>query len=319
MTEKRIMACDLPLAWELDEEWFNRLEIPEDLRRYYGHISETERQWLESSRLLFEEYRDRRMLLGERTPTSIIRKITQEMDREWLSAGKGRAVDYRNVLTVLDVYACYYAWATVMLSLTPHGVLGLTIPHWMPESLSEQWKLYGGPGFVRVSIELYYPSLGKWGDVQWNQMIVRIDEPDIITPPSRAEFERDPFLYLYADGPASRSFPYGQTPNGLVSWMGSDCARMYEQEKHTGVGGTVFPYIVGNQMVCQDDRFELRIYNPTRDQLQRFLDTVANLLFAHRISEALPKLKFTVSSRMEVEVTAPGEGTFYRRNLPPAS
>jgi hypothetical protein len=284
---KRIRPDQLVQPWQLDADWMERLEVPERLRRHYFHLSLPERMKLEGDRQLIEHYSQRGLLQDGRTKESLIGRMSQELDRSWLQAGKGRAVDFKQALQVLEIYAAYHAWATTI----PHNRAAL-LDVILPYSYNGGIPLIAG-GFLRIQIEVASPLLGKVGDVQWSNGHIELTELRLVNnrfwmPPSQpfdkgTNLQDYPFCFL--DIKQERRWGGWRSDStaeqySLIGYLGvyirDVCGRGKRKESLFQLNFT--PPFVAEQnpsesLCC------LSFSNPTAHQLQEFLNGLAQRHF----------------------------------------
>jgi len=202
MEKQRVRCCDLPLVWQLNDAWFDRLEVPEKLRRHYNNLFEVERQKLESDRRLIEFYTETHQLQDDRTPESLVRRMAHELDDSWLKPGKGRAVDFQNSLAVLEMFSTYRSWVTGLA--TGARPLRAILPYWI--EVPRLAAGFCGPGFLCLEINLYEPWFGNYQDVVWAECSVSLQALECPAHLDFARFNDNPFYYLGAEFPRSDLF-----------------------------------------------------------------------------------------------------------------
>ncbi|MCR4311397.1 MAG: hypothetical protein NUV54_02410, partial [Candidatus Taylorbacteria bacterium] len=188
----------MPEPWILTSDWFDRLEVSEKERRHYRHLSSIERQKIETDRLLAESYEREHLLKEGKTKGGLLTRVAEDIDRTWLRPGKGRAVDFKHTLKVLETYATYRAWAGQYQESTP--VLDVVVPYIISKIFYGLRYVHCGPGFIRLKLVLNRPYVGTLGKVLWDEASFSMTEVCVTglesgTVISRA-FDRNPFSYL---------------------------------------------------------------------------------------------------------------------------
>jgi hypothetical protein len=184
MSLSNVSPRSLPSFWQLDEVWLERLGASARDQRHYLCLSELERRKLDSDWQLLTYYYDADLQEYNKTPEGFIRRMASELDRLWLRAGKGRAVDFKGALRVLQAYGQYQNWFKSL----PRRVflVDLVIPY-LWEGISR--------GFCSLRVTLEEPLVGKLGEVVWEKGSIDIDE---IEPDDHSEdqFCLDPFRFF---------------------------------------------------------------------------------------------------------------------------
>ena len=285
---ERVSAKKLPKPCDLDQTWMKRLGISEKLQRLYWHLSRGELMALEGLRIMADWYKDREMLQPERTPNGLIRRFVKDVDRHWLKTGKGRAVDLKRSLEVLQVYAIYREWAEKYLE-DQHVAYEAEIPY----SMWRVWESgFDGPGFLSLRIKLLNPSLGILGDIRWRSACIEIVELQV-TPVIHAVFEKNPTQCLdkrrWMRTFGACSDRTESDKQGLVGWMIKELQGFSNEVK----GGS-------NITPCQAD---ISWDDPTREQLVKFLDIFSELYYQHRVPRKPAwQFEFQVTEGLEVYV-----------------
>lgn len=285
MSEQKWFRLDqLPQPWELTEDWFDRLEIPEALRRHYGHLSTAERHWLEAARLLADDYVKRELLRESLAAAAAVRRLAEEIDYRWLKPPKGRAVDFKKALEVLQIYAAYRAWTD---GFSEHmEVLNVVIPYWIHLEAEYRWR---GPGFVQLIVQCYEPSFGKLGGVVWENVPFLVREIGLAegSRPTREEFEERPFDFIdpqmFLRIPTFRMPPAHSDTLGLMACIGKDL--------RDSLGSS---YRGRSSLMAHE--FTIEIVQPEPSLVQALLDAFAELHFPHRVPGDNWQLAFDVRS-----------------------
>ncbi|MBI2426711.1 MAG: hypothetical protein HYV34_02595 [Candidatus Kerfeldbacteria bacterium] len=307
MTAKFISANHLPFAWQLNDDWFDRLQIAEADRRHYGHLSETEIRWLDANRQMAREYAAREILADGKTPASLVARAVRDIDRTWLQSGKGRAVDFKHALTVLEVYADYVAWAS-RLNVSTLEILNMVLPYWM-ESEAPFYKHYG-PGFMKVTCTVYRPLVRMMGEVQWGAIEIEFEEL-VFTTAWEVDEIIDPFTRL-REPHVPRTFTMrgsGGTSDhlGLQHMIIDTLNRFFRTRARRE-----YPFIRPDQN--QYGPFDgtsafvrLQFDRPEVAQVQEIFDRIACIHFSHRYPRGWWQLQFDVAKDL-TSITAASIG-----------
>jgi hypothetical protein len=295
-----IKPLKLPNAWELDEEWFGRLEIPEDLRRHYSHLSICERQAWEQLRLLVEHYKKSNVLQDGKTARSLLRRIAEELDIFWLLKGKGRAVDFKNTFEVFERYSKYQAWTEDF----PQGdkkIIDKVFPYGKFKE-----KEYDIRGFFRIEIWLSHPILKRDGKIKWELGKIKITDlkvdESLMTVPQADFYEANPSKYrpvklMKRDYQSSDSVLYptelDKLKGGFVGSVVGYCLDSVTEWHHTQYKNIFREAWLGGFFV--NDIIEKFVKDPTVSQFQEFLAGIAKFYFDWRVPKKDWKLQFNVA------------------------
>lgn len=201
----------LPQPWDLGPPWFDRLELSEEHRRRYSHLSPREIQFIESARLVAEQYTLSGILQDGKSTTGLVRRLANELDKHWLKPSYGRAVDIKTVLEVLERHAEYCAWVKSFTYSALIPILEIDIPYWMNPHGSIQMDPHYGPGILSVEVHVQHPSFGKRGQVYWRDVQIELRERNITRDWAKEELV-DPVLMLSPEGNRNHK-------TGLLNWV----------------------------------------------------------------------------------------------------
>lgn len=300
---------ELPAAHLLDEAWLERLEITEMMRRHWLHLSPNERNLLEAERLLAYEYMKRELMLPCKSVREAIAGAANRRDQAWLREGKGRAVDFKACLTILETYAAYRAWATRFPNSLE--ILDVLLPYYC-----KLWELnMGGQGFLRVRCTVSRPRLGKLGEVQWGVFSMEYNEVEFDeTQNSRWHRDNnfDPFSVIDPKLRA-RSFPDRNWKQfNTRSYLLTNLSRNFRwlQSETNDSGRPMIPVIKkeqlpigGGQSTHNHFQFEL----PETGQVQEIMDGISQTHHPVRwppdAGHATQQIQFDVEADLS-EITA---------------
>ncbi|MFH0952196.1 MAG: hypothetical protein V1838_03315 [Patescibacteria group bacterium] len=299
----------LPSPGHLDEAWLERLGAPGWLARHYQHLSPPELLMINAELACIEYYRDHNLLHPGANYINLFHRKANEMDNHWLIEGKGRGVDYRRALYVVEAYAQYCNWAKAAIEEYNRKdgfcVLDIVWPYYLDPRKSR----FSGGGFFRLQVigrDLY---LGQIGETKWNRTSVVISELALTEiPDDWTEFKKTPFLYLNPRL-SLREFSRpselgGDNPVFHVGMLGHMCQRLRPQlEGKTRL--SVFrqdlsPF--GERIIKTDETYRLKLRFPISDSTQRETRGLLQLIADHHHSHRLPrepwKFEFDVSSNL---------------------
>lgn len=292
----------LPEPWMLNEEWLERLEIPEELRRHYGHLSEVERRKLEGDRLLIKYYQERGLLPTGKTTHGLVSRMANDMDRHWLRAGKGRAVDFKKTFEVLEIYADYHAWASQFSGYDQrarHTLLDFILPYWAKDSAPTYH--YYSPGFLRITCDVWNPMINQRGIVRWGYFLIEFTELQY-TKTWKSDEIIDPFTRLY---PEHRLRTFGSRDScGFLAKLQRRFRIRFDDDQ-----------ISGQPLFRKDQRLQYIMSiglpeetvtwsEPNASQVKEILDMLAYLHFAERYPSDAWRLQFEVAPDLTKIVVA---------------
>lgn len=283
MDVKRIRLTDLPHPWQLTEDWMERLEVPEHLRQEYFRLSEPQRMKLEAERLLKEN----------------------------------SAAGFKKALEVLENYALYRSWVeTIPRNST---LLHLIMPYWMKdEAPFYTYNIW--PGFFRLKIDAYRPSIGTLKDLAWDAVVFELEELDVDTtklmhpesgfylPEAKKIFGENPFQCLHPNE-YRRSFtwkfneagefkPVGAL--GFVALFGERIRSIIEWgDKWSQL--TLSPH---HSPSIGDSLLRLELHSPQAEHLQKLLNLLARRHFEERTPKDDWQMQFDVAGDLSAITVA---------------
>lgn len=298
---------EIPKPEALDDEWFDRLNTSEPDRRRYKHLTNNELKWLEANRQLVDHYTSREILKEDRTAKSLLNDMAETLDKIWLKAGKGRAVDFRGAFNVLESYTEYLDWTKKFKNQMT--ILDVTLPYCFRKD-----RLYGADGllgFINIIIKVYDPSFDRVGQIVWRNINIEITEIETGKPGEQLnmqdsyKFMENPYSFLKPDASRrlftqrlqDKKIVYLEGP-GLVNYLIGMCQiicgdgvvppnqayyeHLFHQEYHHG-----------NQYI--DSLIEMNIHDGSSEKLQKFLDYLAQLIYHFRIPYGFWQWDFNVA------------------------
>jgi hypothetical protein len=308
---KRIKPYDMPLPWNLTDDWADRLEIPAEALAHYTQLSKLELRKLELDRQLLAKYRAANLVREGNTDVELMRQVAVEIDRSWLKPEAARTPVIMGAFEVLGAYAKYHAWATQFPRHDTYPVLDTVIPYWIRGDAGVQYK-YDGPGFVRITADMSDPSFGKEGDVAWGQAKIRLEELMMTAHHEKPsvywkQFPITPFTYL---NPSIARRAYNYWPgrpryeNDALGFVG-----MVEHLVHDSVGPLWPERQIFTGQNCHGytspSWIEVLIHDPQAGQIQTFLDRLSARLFECRVPKSNWQLQFEVATDLgEIKVSS---------------
>ena len=85
-----IRSSDLPKAWELNNEWLERIGASEKESQHYLALDIEERRWLEASFKLLKSYDQSDQLKSGRTTEGFLIYMAQELNSNWVQPKEDR-------------------------------------------------------------------------------------------------------------------------------------------------------------------------------------------------------------------------------------
>jgi hypothetical protein len=174
-------------------------------RRHYNHMSEAELKFLCALMNLEEWYTSNDILKTGGQLETLVRRLVEEIDSRWLKDGKGRAVDFKHTLQVLQSYTAYQAWINMCMK-AEGKILDMIVPYWMERRSSVEESA----GFLRLKIVARDGLVRKIGDLVWDDCRITILNLKVAgNLDTQEKFFSDPFLFLCDDLYSLRSIGGG--------------------------------------------------------------------------------------------------------------
>jgi len=275
-----------PEPWKLDTEWFDRLEIREVNRRHYKHLQEAELFMIEAQRRLIHSYVAEGILREGKTLDGLVKRMAQDLDATWLTPGKGRAVDFSGALVVLENFTRYVNWASEFSS-GESSILDVVLPY------QNKVGLDSTVGFLRVQVTLKGLSIGKLGDLHWEDGVIQLTEIEL-NPDWRPGFDKMPLEHVHPElWKRVFSWHHGarRSVHGFLNWI-SESYRINSLGQHDLA--SMFTLSPTDRPTLSNQELVIWAKNLTAPQVQTFLDKLAMYYFMARIPKGSWNIQFDV-------------------------